>query len=85
MPRVRAIIKKLGRSYVVEDMGGNKHYKAMPECVRFETAQKEYCTLLAEIGFSPSSRSKIKTLPEPQNPKAQPSFSRRRPWRKRDS
>lgn len=60
------IIKELGRSYTVEDMGGNTHYKARPECVRFETAQKEYRTLLAEIGFSPSSRSKVKTLPEPK-------------------
>ena len=63
-----AIIKKLGRSYTVEDMGGNTHFKARPECVRFETAQKEYRTLLAEIGFSPSSRSKVKTLPEPKKP-----------------
>ena len=63
-----AIIKTLGRSYVVEDLGGQKHFKARPECIRFETAQKEYRTLLAEIGFSPSSRSKIKTLPEPKQP-----------------
>ena len=48
-----AILKALGRSYTVEDMGGNTHYKARPECVRFETAQKEYRSLLAEIGFSP--------------------------------
>ncbi|MEO7860588.1 MAG: phage terminase small subunit P27 family [Nitrospirales bacterium] len=59
-----AIIKELGRSYSVEDMGGNKHYKARPECVRFETAQKEYRTLLSEIGFSPSSRSKVKAIPD---------------------
>lgn len=63
-----AIIKKLGRSYVVEDMGGNKHYKARPECVRFETALREYRTLLSEIGFTPASRSKIKTLPETPKP-----------------
>ncbi|MEO7858986.1 MAG: phage terminase small subunit P27 family [Nitrospirales bacterium] len=69
-----AIIKQLGRSYTVEDMGGNKHYKARPECVRFETAQKEYRTLLAEIGFSPSSRSKVKTLPEPPKPKGTAKF-----------
>ena len=69
-----AIIKELGRSYVVEDMGGNTHYKARPECVRFETAQKEYRTLLAEIGFTPSSRSKVKTLPEPPKPKGTAKF-----------
>lgn len=69
-----AIIKAVGRSYTVEDMGGNTHYKARPECVRFETAQKEYRTLLAEIGFSPSSRSRIKTLPEPPKPKGTARF-----------
>ena len=69
-----AIIKRLGRSYTVEDMGGNRHYKPRPECVRFETAQKEYRTLLAEIGFTPSSRSKIKTLPAPTNEKGTAKF-----------
>lgn len=69
-----AIIRELGRSYSVEDMGGQKHYKARPECVRFETAQKEYRTLLAEIGFTPSSRSKIKTLPEPPKAKGTAKF-----------
>lgn len=69
-----AILKQLGRSYTVEDMGGNTHYKARPECVRFETAQKEYRTLLAEIGFSPSSRSKVKTLPEAPKAKGTAKF-----------
>ena len=48
-----AILKALGRSYTVEDMCGNTHYQARPECVRFETAQKEYRSLLVEIRFSP--------------------------------
>lgn len=74
MRETLAIIKALGRSYTVEDMGGNTHYKARPECVRFETAQKEYRTLLSEIGFTPSSRSKIKTLPEPAKPKGTAKF-----------
>jgi P27 family predicted phage terminase small subunit len=74
MRETLAIIKELGRSYTVEDMGGNTHYKARPECVRFETAQKEYRTLLSEIGFSPSSRSKVKTLPEPPKPKGTAKF-----------
>lgn len=69
-----AIIKTLGRSYTVEDMGGNQHYKARPECVRYENAQKEYRTLLAEIGFTPSSRSKVKTSPEPVKPKGTGQF-----------
>ena len=69
-----AIIKQLGRSYTVEDMGGNTHYKARPECVRFETAQKEYRALLSEIGFSPSSRNKVKTLPELPKPKGTARF-----------
>ena len=74
MRETLSIIKKLGRSYTVEDMGGNKHYKARPECVRFETAQKEYRTLLAEIGFSPTSRSKVQTVPEPPTPKGTARF-----------
>lgn len=74
MLETHAILKVLGRCYTVEDMGGNKHYKARPECVRFETAQREYRTLLAEIGFSPASRSKIKTLPEPPKPKGTAQF-----------
>lgn len=69
-----AIIKALGRSYTVQDMGGNTHYKARPECVRYETAQKEYRTLLSEIGFTPSSRSKVKTLPEPDKLKGTSRF-----------
>ena len=68
MRETHAIIKTVGRSYTVEDMGGNTHYKARPECVRFETASREYRTLLAEIGFTPSSRSKVQTLPEPKSP-----------------
>ena len=74
MRETLAIIKQLGRSYTVEDLGGNTHYKARPECVRYETAQKEYRTLLAEIGFTPSSRSRIKTLPEPPKPKGTAKF-----------
>ena len=69
-----SIINELGRSYVVEDMGGNKHYKTRPECMRFENAQREYRTLLAEIGFTPASRSKVKTLPEPPKPKGTAQF-----------
>lgn len=64
-----AIIKELGRTYVVEDMGGNTHYKTRPEAIRGETALRLYTSFLSEIGFTPSSRSKIKTLPEPNNPK----------------
>ncbi len=74
MRETLAILKALGRSYVVEDMGGNKHYKARPECVRFETAQREYRTLLAELGFSPASRSKVKTLPDAPKPKGTAQF-----------
>lgn len=69
-----AIIKTLGRTYTVEDMGGNTHYKARPECVRYETALKEYRMLLSEIGFTPASRSKIKTLPEAPQPKGTAQF-----------
>lgn len=65
MRETLSIIQTLGRTYVVEDMGGNKHYKTRPECMRFENAAREYRTLLAEISFTPASRSKIKTLPEP--------------------
>jgi P27 family predicted phage terminase small subunit len=74
MRETHAIIKELGRAYVIEDMGGNKHHKTRPECMRFETALREYRTLLAEIGFSPASRSKIKTLPEPPKPKGTAQF-----------
>lgn len=74
MRETHAIIKTLGRAYMIEDMGGNKHYKTRPECMRFETALREYRTLLAEIGFSPASRSKIKTLPEPPKPKGTAEF-----------
>ena len=74
MRETLAIIKTLGRSYVVEDMGGNKHYKARPECVRFETAQREYRALLIELGLTPASRSKVKTLPEPKQPQGASKF-----------
>lgn len=62
------IIKQLGRTYTVEDMGGNRHFKLRPEVVRFETALSQYKTFLVEVGFTPSSRSKVQTLPEPCKP-----------------
>jgi P27 family predicted phage terminase small subunit len=70
----RAVIDQLGYSYAVEDMGGNKHFKSRPECMRFETALKEYRMLLAEMGFTPASRSKVKTLAEPPKPKGTAEF-----------
>lgn len=74
MRETHAILKQLGRSYPIEDMGGNKHYKTRPECMRFEKALTEYRTLLSEIGFTPASRSKIKTLPETRKPKGTAQF-----------
>ena len=64
MRETLTVIKTLGRTYVVEDTNGNRHYKSRPECVRFETAAREYRALLIEIGFTPASRSTVKTLPE---------------------
>ena len=69
-----AHITRLGRSYTVTDVSGNTHHKPRPECMRFEAAQREYRTLLAEIGFSPSSRSKVKTLPDPPKLKGTAKF-----------
>jgi P27 family predicted phage terminase small subunit len=74
MRETLALMKSLGRSYVVEDAGGNRHYKTRPECVRFETALREYRTLLAELGFTPASRSKVKTIPEAPAPQGTAQF-----------
>lgn len=57
------VIKAIGNTYTIEDLNNNKHFKVRPETLRFETALREYRTMLADLGFTPSSRSKIKVLP----------------------
>jgi P27 family predicted phage terminase small subunit len=68
MRETLAIIQTLGRTYVVEDMNGNRHFKTRPECMRFENAQREYRALLIELGLTPASRGKVRVLPEIEQP-----------------
>lgn len=63
-----AMIQQLGRSYTVKDADGNVRHRLRPEVLRYETALRQYVSFLTEIGFTPSSRSKIATLPEPPTP-----------------
>ena len=60
-----ALIQQLGRSYAVTDADGNVRHRLRPEVMRYETALRQYVSFLTEIGFTPSSRSKVSRLPEP--------------------
>lgn len=72
----RAIIKTLGRSYTVEDMGGNTHYKARPECGRFETAQMEYGPCFPRSVSRHRVEVKSRRYLSPRSQRAQRNFSR---------
>ena len=55
-------------SYDASSVGGGTSYKPYPEAAQLNVARRQYQSALSELGLSPSSRSKVKTLPEP--PKA---------------
>ena len=55
-------------SYDASSVNGGTSYKPYPEVAQRNMARRQYQAALSELGLSPSSRSKVKTLPEP--PKA---------------
>ena len=55
-------------SYDASSINGGTNYKPYPEASQRNMARRQYQSALAELGLGPSSRSKVKTLPEP--PKA---------------
>jgi P27 family predicted phage terminase small subunit len=68
MRETLAVIQTLGRTYAIDDTNGNRHFKTRPECVRFETAQREYRALLVELGLTPASRGKVKVMSKTEQP-----------------
>ena len=55
-------------SYDASSINGGTSYKPYPEVAQRNMARRQYQSALAELGLGPSSRSKVKTLPDP--PKA---------------
>ena len=50
-------------SYDASSVNGGTSYKPYPEVAQRNLARRQYQSALAELGLSPSSQSKIKTLP----------------------
>jgi P27 family predicted phage terminase small subunit len=49
-------------AYKTTDQLGNVLWKTRPEAVRREVARRQYVSFLSEIGQTPASRSKVKSL-----------------------
>jgi len=58
--------KKRSLTYATTLLSGEKMYRQYPEAIRRESARKQYLSALAELGLTPSSRTKIKRIPESQ-------------------
>ena len=61
-------------SYDASSINGGMSYKSYPEVGQRNMAGRQYQSALSELGLSQSSRSKVKTLPEPTNPKGSARF-----------
>lgn len=62
------LTEKGSLSYDASSVNGGTSYKPYPEVAQRNMARRQYQSALSELGLSPSSRSKVKVLPEP--PKA---------------
>jgi P27 family predicted phage terminase small subunit len=58
-----AIHKYKSDVYKTTDQLGNILFKTRPEAVRREVARRQYVSFLSEIGQTPASRSKVRSLP----------------------
>ena len=56
--------KKKSLSYDASSANGGTNYKPYPEVVQRNLARKQYLSALSELGLSPSSRTKVKRIPE---------------------
>ncbi|MEO7863897.1 MAG: phage terminase small subunit P27 family, partial [Nitrospirales bacterium] len=61
-------------SYDASSINGGTSYKPYPEVGQRNMARRQYQSALSELGLSPSSRSKVKTLPEPPKTKGTARF-----------
>jgi P27 family predicted phage terminase small subunit len=61
-------------SYDASTINGGTNYKPYPEVGQRNMARRQYQSALSELGLSPSSRSKVKTLPEPPKAKGTARF-----------
>jgi P27 family predicted phage terminase small subunit len=66
--------EKSSLSYDASSVNGGTSYKPYPEVAQRNLARRQYQSALSELGLSPSSRSKVKTLPEPAKPKGTARF-----------
>lgn len=68
------LTEKGSLSYDASSINGGTSYKPYPEVAQRNMAQRQYQSALSELGLSPSSRSKVKTLPEPKQPQGTSRF-----------
>ena len=61
-------------SYDASSTNGGTNYKPYPEVGQRNVARRQYQSALSELGLGPSSRSKVKTLPEPKQPQGTSKF-----------
>ena len=61
-------------SYDASSINGGTSYKPYPEVGQRNMARRQYQSALSELGLGPSSRSKVKTLPEPPKAKGTARF-----------
>ena len=61
-------------SYDASSVNGGTSYKPYPEAAQRNMARRQYQSALAELCLGPSSRSKVKTLPEPPKAKGTARF-----------
>jgi P27 family predicted phage terminase small subunit len=53
-------------SYDATSQTGGTNYKPYPEVAQRNQARRQYLSALAELGLTPSSRTKVKRIPESQ-------------------
>lgn len=61
-------------SYDASSTNSGPSWKPYPEAAQLNVARREYRAALSELGLSPSSRSKVKVLPEPPKAKGTARF-----------
>ena len=58
--------RKRSQSYDASSIQGGHNYKTYPEVSQRNIARKQYQLGLAELGLTPSARTKVKRIPESQ-------------------
>ncbi|MFO0773725.1 MAG: phage terminase small subunit P27 family [Nitrospiraceae bacterium] len=56
--------EKKSLSYVGTTQNGDEIYRPYPEVAQRNQARRQYISALSELGLTPSSRSKVKSIPD---------------------